>query len=121
MFHAAIGEEFVFRIVPSLLFRDFWIMRFVISAVVFSGLHSIPFFTKSINTTLYETLLTVGSTFIMGCVLSMLESYFTSPIIWYMVCCLIHVTNNLVVLHTVNRSIKYHPGSSNGFVVKLNT
>ena len=78
MFHAAIGEEFMFRIAPYLLFPDFWTIRFVISTILFSSLHSIPFFMKSSNIKLYYTLLIVGSTFIMGCSLSVLESYLHS-------------------------------------------
>lgn len=119
LFHAAIGEEVIFRIAPSLIFPDCYTTRLFISTFVFSSLHSLPYFSGS-RVTLSEMIMAVNSTFMLASLMMILEKYMPSTLWWYVFCCAIHIANNLIFVYNANSKIKYNPGMSNGFVVKLN-
>lgn len=121
-FHAAIGEEFVFRILPSLLFPDYTMTRMIISCVVFSGLHFLSLTSVAkLNQNMIgiEIANRVVAAFYMGYLLSILEVCCSSILHWYIICCSVHVINNIMYLYTVENCIRYGSGTTNGFVVNL--
>lgn len=109
--HCAVGEEFVFRILPRLIANDYILTRLIISSVIFSIAH----YTSCDQ---WEDRVKVMScTFIMGLYLSLLEHTIESIVTWYIACCLYHVTNNLLFIYISNKNHKINPGQSNGFIM----
>lgn len=111
----ACGEEFLFRIFPNLLFPDYYFIRYLISCVLFSLLHIMPYFSN--KKTLSETIVVVYFTFMMGFLFSTLQSTMNNDILWYVVCCALHTCNNWYVIRSENKDVKFNVGN-NGFVMK---
>lgn len=116
IFHAAIGEEVIFRILPSVLIPEYWYIRLIISSIVFSTMHGIPYFTANVK--IKTILKKLNATFFLGAFLFLLSGYMSTAM-WYFVCCVIHIVNNVLVISSINSNIRYHQGVSNGFVTRL--
>jgi len=83
IFHAAICEEIIFRILPSLFLNDYWLIRVFISVFIFSFVHLIPFFKKYNKDFLLDNLLCLINISIFGLYLMILEQYILYKIWWY--------------------------------------
>lgn len=93
-------------IFPLLHILPLLIHRVKVSAVGRTD-HNIIYYVKVIHT------------FTIALFLSSLENYISSPLIWYIVCCTVHVANNFIYFRNVHNKIVYNEEQSNGFVLKL--
>jgi membrane protease YdiL (CAAX protease family) len=117
IFHAAVGEEFIFRILPDLFQVNVYI-RLFISSIVFGALHSISILRESCRYKWKEKLHQSCGTAVFGSLLSLIQLAFTNNVNWYILCCFFHVFVNLSIKFS---DIHYHVGtSSNGFVIIKN-
>lgn len=125
IFNVAIGEEFIFRILPHLICDSCFMIRLLISSFIFGILHAIPLIKgikilDEIQRT--EIFITIIYATKMGMILSLIESLFTSPIYWYITCCLIHGLGNMHYIYNNNKNIIYNSEPKNlGFVSYINS
>ena len=120
IFHTAVGEELMFRIFPHLILGDNQPgIRMFISMVLFPLMHTLPLIKRQTNKVITDIILTTINAFCMSLFLSTVEWNFSSPLLWYILCCLVHAGNNLLYFYNVNKNIVYNEGNSNGFVLKL--
>jgi hypothetical protein len=116
--NAAIGEEFVFRIFPNILFKD-PVVHFLISGPLFGILHCIPLLrdTRMWREKILQSISVLG----LGTMLLLSKQYFYSDSYWYTFCCFYHNLNNLLAL--CKQKYYYHNEGTNGFVMlnKTNT
>ena len=119
IFNTAVGEEFVFRILPHLLIESYPMARMILSSIVFGVLHGLPLIRTSNEVDRIEIIFTVIFTTISGLMLVCIEKLFSSPVQWYITCCVIHVINNFAYIYNNNKNLIYNPGFTNtGFVMK---
>ena len=118
VFHAAVGEEFIFRILPHLVFASNFEMRLIISSIIFGLLHAIPLIGSN-QVSRDEIILTIVNATNIGLSLIMIEKLFSSPIHWYVSCCIVHALNNIICIKNKNKNIVYNPGSCSGFVTRM--
>lgn len=120
IFNAAVGEEFIFRILPHLIVEQYYEIRLVISSIIFGLLHGIPLIRSYKRVINMEIVVSIMGATTTGLVLISMEKLFTLPIYWYITCCVIHGLNNIIVIRLNNRDIIYNPGTDKGFVTKRN-
>lgn len=64
-----------------------------------------------------DVILNVMVPFMMSALLSLLETGVSSIYLWYIICCMIHATNNIMFLYQNNKNLLYNTGSNNRFVI----
>ena len=113
---SSIGEEFIFRIFPQILFPEYELSRLFLSSIVFPSLHFRTYKHISDKVEFFKLLASIaGFSFFM----SMLEYCVDNIETWYIICCVIHVANNVMVKYLYEKYSACNVGTScNGFMMK---
>lgn len=120
LINTAVGEEFIFRILPHLICESHFGIRLIISSFIFGLLHGIPLIKRSSEIETDETIVTVITAMKMGLMLILIERLFTNSIYWYVSCCVIHGLNNMIFIHNNNKNLAYNPTKSGFVMIKSN-
>lgn len=128
VFNAAIGEEFIFRILPHLISSNHFEIRVLFSSLIFGLLHCHRVTTWSCSTTLHKVSFNeivcdknfvVITAMIMGLFLILIEDLFENPIYWYITCCIIHGLNNVLYIYNNNKRFVFSSGSDKRFIMAM--
>lgn len=115
IFNTAVGEEFIFRILPHLICQENIGIRIIFSSIVFGLLHGLSF-----SELISEKNLTVINGMTIGLFLILIEDIFSSPIHWYIACCMIHGFNNVLFVHNNNnKKFVYSSGIDKRFITVM--
>lgn len=121
IFNVAVGEEFIFRILPHLICDSCFIIRLLISSFIFGIVHATPLIKILDELQRIEIFITIIYAIKMGLIFSLIENLFPMPIYWYITCCIIHGLSNMYYIYNNNKNIIYNSEPKNlGFVIDMN-
>lgn len=105
--HTAIGEEFVYRIFPALVIKEYIVCRFLISIFI------LPFFTFLYDVNIMNFIFRINHTFRLSIILLIVENFIGTNTLWYIMCCLIHIVDDFLYFYFM---VKFVGAISNGFI-----